>query len=139
METTIYKSLTDYCKDVITENIENYSIASVYACDLGDALTEGMRADGTCTYSTYEAKKYLQEWWDEAAEYHEYEKFNFGEVLNNPFESPERYMVCMVNQGVRSLLAQSDFIDKKWNDKITLSKRNIKRILKQIEDKKVEF
>jgi hypothetical protein len=136
---TNLKTLTDYCKDFIIDNLPDYLGTSVYGCDLGCTITEGINADGSCTYSTYEAKEYLKFWWDDAADYFQYEKDNFGENLYNPFKNPEAYMVCMVIEGVNSLLSQSSFIDKNWNNEIELTKKNIKKIIQEIKDFQVEF
>lgn len=138
METKL-ETLTDYCKNFIISNIDNYSDQSIYGCDLGYTITKGINVDGSCTYSTYEAKEYIKFWWDEASDYFQYEKDNFGENLHNPFENPEAYMVCMVIQGVNSLLSQISFIDKNWNNKIKLTKKNIKKIIRGIKDLEVEF
>lgn len=138
METNL-ETLTDYCKNFIADNLENYSNQSIYGCDLGYTITEGINIDGSCTYSTYKAKEYLKFWWDEAADYFQYEKDNFGENLHNPFERPEAFMVCMVIQGVNSLLSQVSFIDKNWNNKIELTEKNIKKIIREIKDFEVEF
>ncbi len=136
---TNLKTLTDYCKDFIIDNLPDYLGTNVYGCDLGYTITEGINADGSCTYSTYEAKEYLKFWWDDAADYFQYEKDNFGENLYNPFKNPEAYMVCMVIEGVNSLLSQSSFIDKNWNNEIELTKKNIKKIIQEIKDFQVEF
>lgn len=136
---TKLETLTDYCKDFIINNIDDYSGQSIYGCDLGNTITEGINIDGSCTYSTYEAKKYIKFWWDEAADYFQYEKNNFGENLHNPFENPEAFMVCMVIQGVNSLLSQISFIDKNWNNEIKLTEKNIKKIIREIKDLEVEF
>ena len=138
METKL-ETLTDYCKDFITDHLENYSDQSIYGCDLGYTITEGINADGSCTYSTYKAKEYIKFWWDEASDYFQYEKDNFGENLNNPFENPEAYMVCMVIQGINSLLSQISFIDKNWDNKIELTEKNINKIIRGIKDLEVEF
>lgn len=138
METNL-KTLTDYCKDFIIDNLPDYLGINVYGCDLGYIITEGINADGSCTYSTYEAKEYLKFWWDEAADYFQYEKDNFGENLHNPFENPEAYMVCMVIEGVNSLLSKSKFIENNWNNNIKLTEKNIDRIIREIKDFQVEF
>ena len=54
------KTLTDYCKDFIVDHLPNYTGTNVYGYDLGYTITEGINADGSCTYSTYEAKEYLK-------------------------------------------------------------------------------
>jgi hypothetical protein len=97
------KSFITYCKQYIYDHIDEYRGQMVYPCDLGFTLTEGPNCDGTLTYSTEEAKEYLKEWWDEASDYFQYEKENFG-TTRNPFENPEAYMVCMVIEGVRALI-----------------------------------
>lgn len=136
---TKLETLTDYCKNFIISNIDDYSDQSIYGGDLGYTITEGINADGSCTYSTYEAKEYIKFWWDEAADYFQYETNNFGENLHNPFGNPEAFMVCMVIQGVNSLLSQISFIDKNWNNKIKLTEKNIKKIIRGIKDLEVEF
>lgn len=97
------ESFTQYCKEFIKDHIDGYTNQMVYGADLGYKITEGINADGSCTYSAYMAKQYLKEWWDDAADYFEYEKDSFGEN-HNPFENPEAFMVCMVIEGVNQLL-----------------------------------
>jgi len=138
-ETTKRLSYSDYCKNFIIDHLENFEGNKVYSCDLGSELTQGINVNGSATYSTYEAKEYLREWWDEAGEYWEYEKDNFGENIHNPFDAPEAYMACMIIEGVRSILAQVELIDKKWNDEITLTKKNIKTILSAVNDLEVNI
>ena len=136
---TKLETLTDYCKNFIINNIDNYSDQSIYGCDLGNTITEGINIDGTCTYSTYKAKEYIKFWWDEAADYFQYEKNSFGENLHNPFENPDAFMVCMVIEGVNSLLSKSKFINKNWYNNIKLTDKNIKKIIREIKDLEVKF
>lgn len=135
----VFESLTDYCKDWIKLHIEDRIDQTHYACDLAYALTEGPNCDGSCTYSTYKAKRYLQAWWDDCADYLEYEKFNFGEVMHNPFDNPEAFMVCMLIEGVGSLLAKCKTIDDAWNDELTLTREVIDKILEEVDEFDVEF
>lgn len=128
------ENLFTYCKNHIFDKLPEYEGREVYACDLGDHLTDGMNCDGTFTYSRALALDYLREWWDDAALYYDYERDNFGESLHNPFDNPEAYTVCMVIEGVRSMLSQCKFIDDHWNDQIKLTKRNIKTILAQLDE-----
>ena len=115
------KNFFEYCKEHLLERLDEYVGTTHYACDLGFILTECENVDGTLTYSHYEAKEYLRLWWDECADYWEYEKFNFGENTHNPFERPEAYMVCMVIEGVRSILSQCAIIDDNWNEEVELT------------------
>lgn len=123
-----------FCKDKIIDELPNYEGQQHYACDLFDYLTEDINANGTFTYSTELAKDYLKEWWDDASDYWEYEKFNFGENYHNPFENPEAYLVCMVIEGVNQLLSKCKFIDENWNEEIELTEENIQTITEQVKE-----
>ena len=59
--------------------------------------------------------------------------------MHNPFESPEAYHVCMIIEGVNSLLSQVSYIDKKWNDKIELTEKRIKKIIKEVENLEISL
>ena len=126
-------SFLDYCKQYILENIDEHEGRSVYNCDLGIELTEGMCCDGTFTYNTAEAKKYLLEWWDDAAEFSDYENFSFGE-RSNPFDNIELFLVKMVAEGVRSILSRCQFIEDNWDKKYELTEDIIAVIKEQVEE-----
>lgn len=125
------ENFVDYCKDYIEETIDGYVGQTMYLCDFSWTLTEGPNADGSLTYSTYLAKQYLAEWWEEASEYYEYSKEMLG-TIQNPFDDPEAYMVCMVIEGVRSLVdsAISELgMDDQWNDEVELTEELARKIV----------
>lgn len=128
------ENFVEYCKNYIIDHIDEFVGNEVYACDLAYELTQGPNCDGTLTYDTEKAKDYLKEWWYDCSLYWEYEKGSFGESMHNPFENPEAYMVCMVVEGVNNLLAKCPVIEKKWNDKFTLTKRQASAIKKFVKD-----
>jgi hypothetical protein len=122
-----------FCKQQILDEIDNYEGENKYGCDLGYELTQGMNCDGTFTYSRAQAIEYIKEWWDDCAEFSDYEDFNFGK-RSNPFENPEAFTVRMVVEGVSGLMAKLPIIDKHWNDKFKLTKRAINTIKKQLDE-----
>lgn len=134
MEEKKYEAFFDYCKQHLLEKLEDYKGTTHYACDLGYTLCEGENCDETLTYSSYEANKYLQAWWWECGEYFQYEKDNFGENLHNPFENSEAYMVCMVIEGVCSILSQCKSINDDWNEKVTLDEKFMEALKEEIEE-----
>lgn len=136
---TNLEALTDYCKNYITENLPECVGRDICGCELGCTVTERINADGSCTYDTELAKDYIKNWFDEAGEFLDYELTNFGENKYNPFEEPESFMVCMVIEGINSLLSQSDFVNSFWDDKTKLTKKMVTTILKEISDKEVYF
>lgn len=133
------KSFIDYCKQYIYDHIDDYRGQRVYPCDLGFTLTEYPNCDGTLTYSREEAKNYIREWWDEADDYYDYEKDNFG-TARNPFENPEAYMVCMVIEGVAALISQAfDQIEGvDWNEKVELTGDLIEQITEKVNENDTE-
>ena len=130
----VYENFDVYCKDFIKNHIEDHLGRTVYACDFASDITMGINVDGSATYSTYKAKEYLKTWWDEAADYFQYEKDNFGENHHNPFENPEAYMVCMIITGVGCLMAQVKEINEAWNDHIEVTQELCDSICKQLDD-----
>lgn len=139
MTTTQILDFNEFCKETIIDNLPEYVGQDVYMCDLGMQLTEDMNCSGTFTYSPALAKDYLREWWDDATEYWDYEKFNFGEHFHNPFENPEAYLVCMVIEGVRSLLSQCREVDQNWNDQVELTQEMCDSIIGQLDKLEVEW
>ena len=127
-------SFLDYCKQHIIDEIDSFEGQEVYASDLGIILTEGINSDGTVTASRSKAIEYIQLWWDDCAEYWEYEKMSFGKNYHNPFDNPEAYMVCMVIEGVYSILSKCDLIEENWNGKIELNEENIASIKDFVEE-----
>lgn len=136
------ESFIDYCKNYVLEHIDEYEGQEVYLCDLGFTLTEYPNCDGTLTYSRAEAIEYLREWWYEASDYFEHEKFNFGpENVHNPFENPEAYMVCMVIEGVNMLISAAVNLlgmDDQWNDEVELTADLIEKIKGAVKDNDAE-
>ena len=130
------ETFIDYCKNYVLDNIDEYEGQEVYLCDLGFTLTDGPNCDGTLTFNREKAMDYLREWWWDAADYFEYEKFNFG-TTQNPFENPEAYMVCMVIEGVRTLIDRAITalgLDDQWNDEVELTADLIEKIKGAVEE-----
>ena len=122
-----------FCKQQILDEIDNYEGESEYGCDLGYELTQGMNCDGTFTYSRALAIEYIKEWWDDCAEFSDYEDFSFGK-RSNPFDNPEAFTVRMVVEGVAGLLAKLPIIEENWNDKLELTPEVIQTIKDQLEE-----
>lgn len=129
----------DYCKNFIIDNIKDLEGQQIYACDLSFELTSTINANGTATYSTRVAKEYLKEWWDEAADYWQFEKDCFGQHMWNPFSRPEAYHCCMIIEGVRNLLGQIPVLVEKWDECIKITPALIKKIIKAMEDPNLEI
>ena len=132
--------LKQWLIEEIKDHLYNYEDCEVYACDLAYTIFEGENIDGSYTYSTYEAKEWIKKYWEDIGEVVEEIKFQLGsECIPNVFEEPEKFQVVIVLEGANYILSQSEFIDDKWNDKIILTKKNIKKIISQLKNDYYEF
>lgn len=127
-------SYVEYVKEFINDNLPEYEGQSIYGCDLAYAITESINVDGTATYNTYEAKQYIKEWFDEAVDVYQYQVDNYGQALHNPFENPEAFMVCMIIEGVSSILGQCEVVndDDVWNYETEWTEELINKILEYV-------
>ena len=69
---------------------------------------------------------------NDARDEYDYEKNNFGDVLHNPFDNPEAFVVCMLINTVNDILSQVPIIDEYWNDRLELNEENINQILEYL-------
>ena len=139
MENKEMISLTDYCKDVIQDNIHKWVHQEMNIDYLSEKICESMKYDGTATYSRSEAEEYLKNWWDDCGDYIDYLNDN-GISDFNPFNSPEKFMVWMVMDGVRILLNNAaDTAEIETYEEITITNDIINTILEEIEYETITY
>lgn len=127
-------------KDIIERIIDrlyDYEETKVYACDLSYKLFEGENIDGTFTYSTYKAKEWVKDNFDDIGEVWEELQFQFGsDFLKdfNMFDNPEKFMVLIILESASYLIGKCKLIEDNWNSKITLDKKTIKTLKEQLKE-----
>lgn len=132
METKILPFF-EFCKRHILDELEKMEGEEVYMCDLGSEMCEREHIDDTFTYSTGLAIEYLKEWFYDAGEFSDYEQMQLGQ-RSNPFKNVERFLVNMLEEGVRTILARCNFVDRHWNEKRELTPYAIKIIKRQVNE-----
>lgn len=95
--------------------------------------------NSSITYSSYKAMEFIKEHFEAAGAYWNYAKDNFGEVEHNPFEEPEAYMVCMVIEGVNSLMSQVIGNHDDWDNQVEITDELIKEIEEGLEDADIDW
>lgn len=121
-------------KDLLKDLLEEYEGSSVYGCDLGFTLLERYNVDGTYTYSTSEAEKWIKKNFEDIGEIYENLEAKIGALsIPNPFKEPEAFQVCVMLEEADYMLLRCGFIDKNWNEEITLDKENIEKIFKELD------
>jgi len=130
-------SYLDYCKALILDNLENYKGLNFYdVYELSNSLTEGINADGSATYSTYEAKQYIKDWFDDLADFVEYHQSIYGEpVKYNPFEDSEKFHCLAVILGVENIMSQVEGI----HEDFILDDEIISTIIDELENRITSF
>lgn len=130
------EDFTQYCKDMIINDLPDYDGYDTYGCDLAYLIMEAYLADGSLTYSTQEALSYIKEWWYDCEEFYDYAKMSFGSdyVIEelNVFDNPEKFMLMMVSEGIGYLLGKVSVISDNWNDSIELTEDIINTIIEEI-------
>lgn len=125
------KEFKDWITEKISSALDDYTDESVYGADLAYKLFEGENIDGSVTYSTYAAKEFIKDHWDDAGEIAQYLKENLDMTIN-PFDEPEKFHVVMLLQGAQEILNESEYISDNWNNEIDLTSENIKMIKDEI-------
>lgn len=122
----------------IIDKLYDYEDSKVYACDLAYTLFEGENVDGSFTYSRHEAKEWIKNNFEDIAEVYEELAFEFGTNFMknyNLFENPEKFMVLIIIESAGYIIGRCKYIEDNWNEEITLSKKVIKIIEKQLKEK----
>jgi hypothetical protein len=127
MKTSFIKEL----KGLIINRLNDYKDTTHYACDLAHTLFEGENVDGSVFYNTYRTKEYIKKHFDLFGDLVEYCKDNFDMTLN-PFQEPEKAHVILLLEGAQSLLSKLPVIDENWNDSLTLDRKTIARIKREL-------
>ena len=85
----------DTCiKEWILDKLNEYE--GEIDCDLAYNLWEKENCDGSITYSTYKAQKWIGKYFSDLGDYVEDYEQEFGTCPVNPFQAPEAFMVIMV-------------------------------------------
>ena len=126
------ETFIDYCKKFICDRIDSFVGEMHYACDFASSITEEINCNPGVEFSKDEAINCIGRWIGDAAEYWDYEKYNFGEHFHNPFDKPECYVVCMIIAACDNLLMRCPTIDKFWNGKIEFTQDIIDNIKREV-------
>lgn len=132
---------TTFIKRHLIESIENHEGSNVYGCDLAYLLTESVNADGTYFYSADKTKQHLKKFDEVCGEFVEYYFDNFGEYPANHFIEPEKFHVQMIIISSEILIGSLPIFKSSsgegndlWNEQITLDKKMINKIKRQIRE-----
>jgi hypothetical protein len=127
MKTSFIKEL----KGLIIDRLNDYKDTTHYACDLAYTLFEGENAECSVFYNTYRTKEYIKKHFALFGDLVEYCKDNFDMTLN-PFQKPEKAHVILLLEGANRLLSKLPVTNENLNDNITLDRKTIARIKREL-------
>lgn len=127
------ETIKDFMVDVLKDELDEYKGTSSYGGDLVYDLLQRYNVDGTYTYSTYEAKQWVQEYFDELAEIVN-EMTEEGLPPCNVFENPEAFQVQIMLYVAGQLLGQCDTVNKFWNEEQELTQEIIDKIKEELDN-----
>jgi len=126
-------AIKEFVADVLMDKLDEYEGTSSYGCDLAYHLLQQYNADGSYTYSTYEAKQWVQEHFDELDEIVEAME-DEGLPPVNVFKDTEGFMVCVMIYVAGELLGQCDTVTAFWNEEFILEADVIEKIKKELNE-----
>jgi len=128
-------SIKDFVKDIITDRLFDYEDTKTYGCDMAYTLLEQYNIDGSYFYSTYESEEFIKQHFSELGEIVEEISFQLGkEFIPNIFDEPEKFTVVIFLEVANYILSQCKTIDDNWNNEMTLNKKTINQIIKEMKD-----
>lgn len=124
-------TIKEFVADVLMDKLDEYEGNSTYGADLAFYLLQRYNVDGSYTYSTYEAKKWVQEYFDELDEIVE-EMTEEGLAPCNVFDNPEAFQVQIMLYVAGELLGQCDTVNEFWNEEQELTKEIVAKIKEEL-------
>ena len=131
MKNSIYAEVAERMAD----KFSSYEGVSVYGCDLSFKLFECENIDGSITYSTYKAKEWIKEHFDELGEIVERMQdeleYNAGADI---FDNPEKFMVSVYLWVASEICGTLETVNEFWNDSEELTAELIEKITEELEN-----
>ena len=120
-------------RNTIIERLNDYKGSNIYGHDLAYILFEDVNTNGTVLYSTFLTKEFIKNHFDLFADFSEYYKDNFGEVLDI-FEKPERAHVILLLEAAKMVLSNLDIIKQFGDDSKELTDELINAIIEELSE-----
>ena len=119
-------SFREMINDVISDKLDEMEGSTVYGSDLSSEITMEDNVNGTMFVYTQDARDFINDHPEQAAETYDYFKDMGTDV--NPYENPDAYSFYMESYGVDKTLSESQYLQQHWNEEITLTKDVINQI-----------
>ncbi len=119
----------------LADKLNNYEGQSVYGCDLAFTLFECYNADGSVTYSTYEAKEWIKNHFDELGEIVEEMRDNWEyDAGADIFDNPEKFMTSVYLWIASEICGSLTSVQEFWNDSEELTAELIEKITNELNE-----
>ncbi len=119
-------SFDEVIRDYISDKLDELEGNTYYTSDLASEITMEDNTNGTMFVYTHDARDFINDHPDQAAQAYEYYK-EIGMDIN-PFQDPDTYSFYMGYYGVDQMLNRSEYIIKHWDEQIILTPNVIDQI-----------
>ena len=126
-------NIREFVADVLMDKLDDYEGNSTYGADLAYYLLQQYNVDGSYTYSTYKAKQWVQEYFDELADIVN-DMTEEGIPPCNVFDNSECFMVQIMLYVAGGLLGQCDTVNEFWNEEQELTEEIIAKIKEELNE-----
>lgn len=120
------KFIKDYISDALDESLGQ----TITGSSLVNALTEYDRKNEDYFMNTFYSKQFIGHNFFEAGETFDYYRDMGSDI--NPFDSPDLFVVMMIEKGVSDSLNNLDIINKNWDNEIVLDEKVINEIKEKL-------
>lgn len=124
-------NLKNWMVEVLTDELDSYEGNTCCGADLAFNVLERYNVDGSYTYSTYKAKQWVQEYFDELGDIVSDMKEE-GLPPIDVFENVEGFQVCVMLYLAQTLLGQCETVDEFWNEEQEFTKEIIAKIEEEL-------
>ncbi len=121
-------------RDLMKDRLEEYKDCEIEGAEVGYLLLERENSNGTHTYSTLKAKKWITNNFDDLGDIVDEISSSLGsESIPNVFSEPERFQVVAMLEIGNQMLSKCSEIETNWNNKIVLTEDEIDKIKQELD------
>ena len=119
-------SFKETINGIISDKLDEMEGSTVHGADLSNEITMEDNVNGTMFVSSQNARDFINDHPEQAAETYEYFK-DMGMDIN-PYANPDAYSFYMESYGVDQAISSSSYIQQHWNEEIALTRDVISQI-----------
>ena len=133
--------MKNYVIDLLIRELEDYKGEKIAGYEFAYKLLEQYNVDESVTYSIYDAQNWLKAHYGDMYEFLSNYRSNYGDealtyLTLDIFGHSERAMTTICLEVANDIMSSLDYIQDNWDNEITLDKKTIEVIKKELEEQR---